>query len=228
SKEDHEVHLKLVLKLLKKEKLFSKFSKCEFWLQEVHFLGHVVNSNDIHVDPSKIKAMKNLKAPKTPSEIRKNQKYEWGVDQEEAFQTLKDNLCNAPILSFPNRAKDFAVYYDASNQGLGCVLMQRGKVIAYASQKLKIHEKNYITHDLELGVVVFALNIWRHYLYETKSVIYTDHKSLQHIFDRKELNKRQRIWIELYSDYDCDIRYYLEEATVVADALSRKERVKPR
>ncbi|GJW30720.1 putative reverse transcriptase domain-containing protein [Tanacetum coccineum] len=187
SKEDHEVHLKLVLELLKKEKLFAKFSKCEFWLQEVHFLGHVVNNNDIHVDPSKIEAMKNWKAPKTPSEIR---------------------------------AEDFAVYYDASNQGLGCVLMQRGKVIAYASRKLKIHEKNYITHDLELGVVVFALNIWRHYLYGTKSVIYTDHKTLQHIFDQKELNMRQRRWIELFSDYDCDIRYYPEEATIVADALS--------
>ncbi|GKC83230.1 putative reverse transcriptase domain-containing protein [Tanacetum coccineum] len=200
--------------------------------------------------------MKNWKAPKTPSEIQsflglagyyrhfianfskivkpftsltqKNQKYEWGVDQEEAFQTLKENLRNAPILSLPDEAEDFVVYYDASNQGLGCVLMQRGKVIAYASRKLKIHEKNYTTHDLELGVVVFALKIWRHYLCGTKSVIYTYHKSLQHIFDCKELNMRQRIWIELFSDYDCDIRYYPEEATVVANALSRKERVKPR
>ncbi|GJT90574.1 putative reverse transcriptase domain-containing protein [Tanacetum coccineum] len=194
---------------------------------EVHFLGHVVNNNDIHVDPSKIEAMKNWKAPKTPSEIRSFLGLA-GVDQEEAFQTLKDNLCNAPILSLSDGAEDFVVYYDASNQDLGCVLMQRGKVIAYASRQLKIHEKNYTTHDLELGVVVFALNIWRHYLYGTKSVIYTDHKSLQHIFDQKELNMRQRRWIELFSDYDCEIRYHPKEATVVADALSRKERVKPR
>ncbi|GKD27046.1 putative reverse transcriptase domain-containing protein [Tanacetum coccineum] len=151
TKEDHEVHLKLVLELLKKERLYAKFSKCEFWLQEVHFLGHVVNHNGIYVDP---------------------------------------------------------IFCDASNQGLGCVLMQRGKVIAYASRQLKIHEKNYTTHDLELGAVVFTLKTWRHYLYEIKSVIYTDHKSLQHIFDQKELNMRQMRWIELFNDYECEIRYH--------------------
>ncbi|GJX86542.1 putative reverse transcriptase domain-containing protein [Tanacetum coccineum] len=196
-----------------KEKLYAKFSKCEFWLQEVHFLGHVVNQNGIHVDPSKIEA---------------NQKYVWGVEQEEAFQTLKDNLCDAPILTLPDGVEDFVVYCDASNQGFGCVLMQRGKVIAYASRQLKTHEKNYTTHDLELGAVVFALKTWRHYLYGTKSVIYTDHKSLQHIFDQKELNMRQRRWIELFSDYECEIRYHPGKANVVADALSRKEQLKPR
>ncbi|GJW90719.1 putative nucleotidyltransferase, ribonuclease H [Tanacetum coccineum] len=256
TKEDHEVHLGLVLELLRKEKLYAKFSKCEFWLQEVHFLGHVVNQNGIHVDPSKIEAVKNWKTPTTPSEIRsflglagyyrrfianfskiakpltsltqKNQKYVWGMEQEEAFQTLKNNLCDAPILTLPDGVEDFVVYCDASNQGLGCVLMQRGKVIAYASRQLKIHEKNYTTHDLELGAVVFALKTWRHYLYGTKSVIYTDHKSLQHIFDQKELNMRQRRWIELFSDYECEIRYHPGKANVVADALSRKEqRLKP-
>ncbi|GJW75226.1 putative reverse transcriptase domain-containing protein [Tanacetum coccineum] len=148
SKEDHEVYLKLVLEPLKKEKLFAKFSKCDFWVQEVHFLGHVVNRNGIHVDPSKIDAVKNWKAPKTPLEIRsflglagyyrrfivnfskiakpltaltqKNQKYEWVVEQEEAFQTSNDNLCNAPLLSLLDGAEDFVVYYDVSNQGLGC------------------------------------------------------------------------------------------------------------
>ncbi|GKD80195.1 putative reverse transcriptase domain-containing protein, partial [Tanacetum coccineum] len=155
SKDEHEVHLRLVLELLKKEELYAKFSKYEFWLQEVQFLSHMVNQNGIHVDPSKIEAVKNWKAPTTPSEIRsflglKNKKYEWGVEHEEAFQTLKDNLCNASILSLPDGAEDFVVYCDASNQGLGCVLMQRGKVIAYASRQLKIHKKNYTTHDLEL------------------------------------------------------------------------------
>ncbi|GKC52137.1 putative reverse transcriptase domain-containing protein, partial [Tanacetum coccineum] len=158
----------------------------------------------------------------------KNKKYEWGEEQEVAFQILKDNLCNAPILSLPDGVEDFIVYCDESNQGLGCILMQRGKVIAYASRQLKIHEKNYTTHDLELGAVVFALKTWRHYLYGTKSVIYTDHKSLQHIFDQKELNMRQRRWIELFSDYECEIRYHPRKANVVADALSMKERVKPR
>ncbi|GKE52613.1 putative reverse transcriptase domain-containing protein [Tanacetum coccineum] len=119
TKEDYGVHLKLALELLKKEKLYAKFSKCEFWLQEVHFLSHMVNHNGIHVDPSKIET--------------KNKKYEWGTELEEAFQILKDNLCNAPILSLPDGIEDFVVFYDTPNQGLGCVLMQRGKVIAYAS-----------------------------------------------------------------------------------------------
>ncbi|GKF59855.1 putative reverse transcriptase domain-containing protein, partial [Tanacetum coccineum] len=124
--------------------------------------------------------------------------------------------------------EDFVVYCDASNQGLGCVLMQRGKVIAYGSRQLKIHEKNYTTHDLEFEAVVFALKTWRHYLYGIKSVIYTDHKSLQCIFDQKDLNMHQRRWNELFSDYECEIRYHLGKANVVADELSRKERVKPR
>ncbi|GJS58486.1 reverse transcriptase domain-containing protein [Tanacetum coccineum] len=159
SKEEHEVHLRLVLELLRKEKLYAKFSKYEFCLQEVNFLGHVVNQNGIHVDPSKIEAVKNLKAPTTPSEIQSF------LEQEEAFQTLKNNLCEALIFSLPGGVEDFVVCCDASNQGLGCVLMQRNKVIAYASRQLKIHEKNYTTHDLELGAVVFALKFWRHYLY---------------------------------------------------------------
>ncbi|GJR98145.1 putative reverse transcriptase domain-containing protein [Tanacetum coccineum] len=153
---------------------------------EVHFLGHVVNQNGIHVDPSKIEAI----AKPLTSLTQKNQKYVWGIEHEEAFQTLKNNLCDAPILTLPDGVEDFVVYCDVSNQELGCVLMQRGKVIAYASRQLKIHEKNYTTHDMELGVVVFALKTWRHYLYSTKSVIYMDHKSLQHIFDQKELNMR--------------------------------------
>nr|GEZ59560.1 putative reverse transcriptase domain, ribonuclease H-like domain, aspartic peptidase domain protein [Tanacetum cinerariifolium] len=181
SKKEHEVHLKVIVELLKKEKLFGKFSKCEFWLQEVHFLGHVVNSEGIHVDPNKIKAVKNWKTPKTPTEIRsflglagyyrrfiasfskiakpltlltqKNKKFVWGDEQENAFQTLKDMLYDAPILALSEGPNDFVVYCDASNQGFGCVLMQRNKVITYASRQLKIHEKNYTTHDLELGAV---------------------------------------------------------------------------
>ncbi|GKC67081.1 putative reverse transcriptase domain-containing protein [Tanacetum coccineum] len=155
SKEDHDIHLKLILELLEKEKLFAKFSKCEFWLQEVHFLGHVVNTNGIHADPNKIEVVKDWKAPKSLSEIRlflglvgyyrrfivifskiskpltsltqNNKKYERGAEQEEAFHTLKDNLCNALILTLSDGPDDFVVYCYASNQGFGCVLMQKGK-----------------------------------------------------------------------------------------------------
>ncbi|GJR66463.1 putative reverse transcriptase domain-containing protein [Tanacetum coccineum] len=242
--------------LLKKEKLYAKFSKCEFWLKEVQFLGHVVNHDGIHVDPSKVESVKNWKTPESSTEIRsflglagyyrrfienfskiakpltlltqKNKTYVWGDEQEEAFCILKEKLCNALVLALPDGPDDFVVYCDASKLGFGCVLMQKGKVIAYASRQLKTHEKNYTTHDLELGAVVFALKIWRHYLYGTKSVIYTDHKSLQYIFDQKELNMRQRRWIELLSDYECEIKYHPGKANVVADALSRKERLKPR
>ncbi|GJY28604.1 retrotransposon protein, putative, ty1-copia subclass [Tanacetum coccineum] len=158
---------------------------------------------------------------------QKNKKYIWGKNQESAFQLLKQKLCKAPILALPEGNDDFVIYYDASHQGLGAVLMKREKVIAYASRQLKPHEENYTTHDLELGVVVFALKIWRHYLYSTKCTMFTDHKILQHIRDKKELNMRQRRWLELLADYDCEIRYHLGKENVVADALSRKERIKP-
>nr|GFA09357.1 putative reverse transcriptase domain-containing protein [Tanacetum cinerariifolium] len=132
-----------------------------------------------------------------------------------------------PILALPEGSEDFLVYCDASHKVLGALLMQREKVISYASRQIKIHEKNYTTHDLELGSVVFSLKMWRHYLYGTKCTVYIDHKSLQHILDQKELNMRQRRWLELLSDYNCDIRYHPRKANVVADALIRKERIKP-
>ncbi|GJT01536.1 putative reverse transcriptase domain-containing protein [Tanacetum coccineum] len=151
----------------------------------------------------------------------------WLSKAEAAFLLLKQKVCSAQILALPEGSKNFVVYYDALHKGLGTVLMQKEKVIAYASRQLKVHEKNYTTHDLELGAVVFALKMWRHYLYGTKCVVFTDHKSLQHILDQKELNMRQRRWLELLSDYDCEIRYHPGKANVVADALSRKERIKP-
>ncbi|GJS13976.1 putative reverse transcriptase domain-containing protein [Tanacetum coccineum] len=156
-----------------------------------------------------------------------NKKFDWEEEQEAAFQLLKQKLCDAPILALPEGSDDFVVYCDASHNGLGVVLMQREKVIAYASRQLKIYEKNYTTHDLELGAVVFALKIWRHYLYGTKCTVFIDHKSLLHILNQKEPNMRQRRWLELLSDYDCEIRYHPGKANVVADALSRKERIKP-
>ncbi|GJY17206.1 reverse transcriptase domain-containing protein [Tanacetum coccineum] len=211
TQEEHEMHLGLVLEPLNNEKLYAKFSMCEFWLREVQFPGHVINGDGIHVDSSKIEAVKNWEAPRTPSEVcsflsldgyyrrfienfskiaksltiltQKSRTFDWDEEQEKAFQTLKDKLSNAPVLALPDGLEDVLVYCDASGLGLGCVLIQR-------------------------GAVVFALKIWRHYLYGTKSVIYTDHKSLQHIFNKKELNMHQSRWIELFSDYDCDIRYH--------------------
>nr|GFC10179.1 putative reverse transcriptase domain-containing protein [Tanacetum cinerariifolium] len=233
NKKEHEGHLKLILKLLKEEELYAKFSKCEFWQSKVQFLGHVIDSEGIHVDLVKIEAIKDCESPKTPIEIcqflglagyyqrfiegflkiarpmtkltQKSVKFDWGEKAEAAFQLLKKKLCSAPILALPEGSKNFVVYCDASHKRLGAVLMQKEKVIAYASRQLKVHEKNYTTHDLELGAVVFALKMWRHYLYGTKCVVFTDHKSLQHILDQKELNMRQRCWLELLSDYDCEI-----------------------
>ncbi|GKC60611.1 putative reverse transcriptase domain-containing protein [Tanacetum coccineum] len=255
NEKEHEEHLKAILGLLKEEKLYAKFSKCDFWIPKVQFLGHVIDSRGIHVDPAKIESIKDWASPKTPTEIRqflglagyyrrfiegfskiaksmtkltqKGIKFDWGEKEEDAFQLIKQKLCSAPILALPEGSEDFVVYCDASHKGLGAVLMQREKVIAYASRQLKVHEKNYTTHDLELGSVVFALKLWRHYLYGTRCTVFTDHKSLQHILDQKELNMRQRRWLELLSDYDCDIRYHPGKANVVADALSRKERDVP-
>ncbi|GJY49199.1 putative reverse transcriptase domain-containing protein [Tanacetum coccineum] len=195
------------MKLLKKEELYAKVSKCEFWIPKVHFTGHVIDSQDIHVDPAKIESIKDWASPKTPTEIHQ-------------FLGLAGY--------YRRFIEDRQVNYEASTKGLSVVLMQREKVIAYASRQLKIHEKNYTTYDLELiGSVVFALKIWRHYLYGTKCTVFTDHKSLQHILDQKELNMRQRRWLELLSDYDCEIRYHPGKENVVADALSRKEQNKP-
>ncbi|GKA44164.1 putative reverse transcriptase domain-containing protein [Tanacetum coccineum] len=158
---------------------------------------------------------------------QKKVKFDWDDKEEKGFQLLKEKLCSAPILALPEGAENFIVYCDALHKGLGDVLMQNEKVISYASRQLKIHEKNYTSHDLELGAVVFALKILRHYMYGTKCTVYTDHKSLQHILDQKELNMRQRRWLELLSDYNCEIHYHWGKANVVADALSRKERIKP-
>ncbi|GJW32993.1 putative reverse transcriptase domain-containing protein [Tanacetum coccineum] len=181
TQEEHVEHLRLVLELLKKEKLYAKFSKCEFWLREVQFLGHVINGNGIHVDPSKIEAVKNWKAPRTPTEVRSflglAGYYRRFIEN---FSKIAKSLTILTQKTLPDGLKDFVVYCDAFRIGLGCVIMQR------------------------------------------------DHKSLQHIFSQKELNMLQRCWIELLSDYDYEISYHPGKVNMVANALSRKERVKPK
>ncbi|WVZ76240.1 hypothetical protein U9M48_024229 [Paspalum notatum var. saurae] len=225
---EHEEHLRLVLQRLREHKLYAKFSKCEFWIDEVRFLGHVVSKSGIAVDPSNVNTV-----PEIPKEVReflglagyyrrfienfskiakpmtslleKDAEFRWTDAQQAAFDELKKRLTTAPVLD-----------------GLGCVLMQEGKVIAYASRQLRKHEVNYPTHDLELAAVVLALKIWRHYLFGQRCEIYTDHKSLKYIFTQNELNMRQRRWLELIKDYHMEIHYHPGKANVVADALSRK------
>nr|GEV15576.1 hypothetical protein [Tanacetum cinerariifolium] len=183
NREDHEEHLRIILELLQKEKLYAKFLKCEFWLDSVKFLGHVINSQGVHVDPAKVEAIKSWTDLKSLTELtQKNKTYEWGEEEEESFQLLKDKLCSAPILVLPEGSEDFVVYCDASLKGYEAVLRQREKVIAYASQQLRTHEENYMTHDLELGkanVVADALSRKeKEKPLRVRSLVLTDHKDL--------------------------------------------------
>ncbi|KAH0671324.1 hypothetical protein KY285_024119 [Solanum tuberosum] len=250
SRSRNKQHLRIVLQTLRDQRLYAKFSKCEFWLESVAFLGHVVSKEGIRVDPAKIEAIRDWHRPTSVTEIRsfvglagyyrrfvegfstiaapltrltrQDVPFVWSEECEASFLRLKELLTTAPILTLPVEGEGFTVYCDASGVGLGCVLMQQGRVIAYASRQLKIHERNYPTHDLELAAVVFALKIWRHYLYGVRCEIYTDHRSLQYIISQRDLNSRQRRWIELLKDYDLSILYHPGKANVVADALSRK------
>ncbi|KAH9722450.1 Endonuclease [Citrus sinensis] len=250
SKKEHELHLRIVLETLRKKKLYEKFKKCEFWLDRVMFLGHIVTKDGISADPAKVEVIVNWERPASVTKVRsflglagyyrrfvkgfssiaapltnltkKNVKFNWDEACEKSFQELKSHLVTAPVLTFPSEGGGFVIYSDASRKGLGCVLIQHGKVIAYASRQLKNHEQNYPTHDLELAAIVFALKIWRHYLYGETCEIFTDHKSLKYLFTQKELNLRQRRWLELVKDFDCSINYHPGKANVVADALSRK------
>ena len=207
SPEEHAEHLRTVLQILR---------ECQFWLDKVAFLGHVISAEGISVDPQKIEAIVNWKLPMNVSEVcsflglagyyrkfvegfskiattltnllKKDQKFEWSDTCQHSFMELRQRLTTAPVLALPSGKDGYVVYSDASRQGLGCVLMQDGRVIAYAFYQLKKNEQNYPTHDLELAAVVFALKIWRHYLYGVPCQIFTDHKSLQYIFTQKELN----------------------------------------
>ncbi|WVZ52306.1 LOW QUALITY PROTEIN: hypothetical protein U9M48_003379 [Paspalum notatum var. saurae] len=248
NEKEHEEHLRIVLSRLREHKLYAKFSKCAFWLKEVAFLGHILSAKGVAVDPNKVEDVLNWKQPQTMTEIwsflglagyyrrfikdfskiakpmtaltQKNAKFAWSPKCEEAFGTLKKLLTSALFLL--NRTSPSRLTFIVMPRGLGCVLMQEGRVIAYASCQLRKHEVNYPTHDLELLAVVYALKKWRHYLLGNTCHIYTDHKSLKYIFTQPELNMRQRRWLELIKDYDLEVHYHLGKANVVADALSRK------
>src|SRR3954467_166058 len=250
SKEENEGHLRLILEKLREHKLYAKLSKCEFWLNEVGFLGHIVSGDGVAVDPIRVSAVTEWESPNSVKEVRiflglagyyrrfienfskvakpmtellkKDKKFAWSEGCEVSFHELKKRLVTAPVLCLPDLEKDFQVYCDASHQGLGALLMQDGKVVAYASRQLKTHEVNYPTHDLELASVVHALKTWRHYLLGKRCEVFTDHKCLKYIFTQKEINMRQIRWLELIKDYDLNLQYHPGKANVVADALSRK------
>jgi ribonuclease HI len=250
---DDEEHLRLVLQKLRDNQLYAKYSKCEFWIDEVPFLGHIISNGGILVDSAKVKEIMAWSIPSTVTEVRsflwlagyyrrfiegfskiampmtslleKGREFKWNKKWQDSFDQLKMRLMSPPVLVMPDLQKGFDIYCDACGQGLGCVLMQEGHMIAYASHQLQKHELNYPTHDLELAAVVHALKIWRHYIMGTKCQVYTDHKSLKNIFTQKDLNHRQHRWLGLIKDYDLEIHYHPSKANLVADALSRKEHV---
>jgi hypothetical protein len=220
SKEEYDEHLHLALQKLREHRLYAKLSKCEFWMKQVAFLGHVISKGGISVDPSKVQDVLSWNAPMSIDDIRsflglagyyrrfiegflkiskpmtelleKDKKFKWASTCEASFQELKKRLKIAPILVMPDMEKLFSIYCDASGQGLGCVLMQDSHMVAYASHQLRKSEAHYLTHDLELATVVHALKIWRHYLMGKRSELYMDHKSLKYIFTQSNLNLRQR------------------------------------
>jgi hypothetical protein len=233
--------------------LYGKLSKCSFYQSRIHYLGHVISGEGIAVDPAKVEAIMEWPAPTNVTEVRsfmglagyyrrfvegfskmanlitelqkKKKKFVWTEKCAEAFRRLKELLTTALILKVPDMDAGFLVCTDASKEGLGGVLMQDGRVIAYISRKLRRHEENYATHDLELLAIVYALKVWRHYLIGRKFELKTDHCGLQHIFTQSDLNARQRRWSELLSEYDFEINYIKRTVNRVADALSRRPRI---
>eukprot|EP00253_Pinus_taeda_P014588 PITA_14588 len=248
--EEHYEHLRIVLQTLREHQLYAKFSKCDFFKEEIQYLGHVITKEGIAVDPEKIKAIMDWPVPKDVADVRsfmglagyyrrfvegfsrvaspitslqkKGKSFQWTPNCQKSFEQLKHLLTTTPILCIADPNKDYVVCTDASKEGLGGVLMQEGKVIAYESRKLKEHEQRYSAYDLELAAVIHALKIWRHYLMGRKFLLLTDHHSLTNYFSQPTLNARQARWMEFLSGFDFDIKHLQGKANRVADALSRK------
>ena len=247
--EEHTNHVKKVLDLLRQHKLYAKLSKCTFFSPKVEYLGFIVSQEGISVDPAKVKDIVEWPVPTNASELRgflgitgwyrifmkdyaivaspltdllkKGTKIIWEPRHQERFDELKRYVTNAPCLKLPDFSQPFEVVTDASGIAVGGVLTQEGRPVAFTSRKLRIHEKNYPTHDLELLAVIHALKLWRHYLLGRKFRLVTDHKSLKWIFTQPTLNMRQRRWVEL-QEYDIEIVYRPGKDNAVADSLSRK------
>eukprot|EP00253_Pinus_taeda_P018429 PITA_18429 len=250
SQEEHEEHLRMVLQTLREHQLYAKFSKCDFFIEEIQYLGHVITKEGIAVDPEKIKTIMEWPIPKDVADIRsfmglagyyrrfvegfsriaypitslqkKGKVFKWTPECQQSFDRLKHLLTTAPILSIADPNKDYVVCIDASKEGVGGVLMQEGKVIAYESRKLKEHEQKYSAYDLELTVVINALKMWRHYLLGRKFLLLTDHHSLTNYFNQPTLNVRQGRWADFLSGFNFEIKHLKGKENRVVDALSRK------
>ena len=250
SRKEHEEHLRVVLQTLREHQLYAKFSKCDFFKEEIQYLGHVITKEGIVVDPEKIRTIMEWPIPKDVADIRsfmglagyyrrfvegfsrvaypinslqkKGKVFKWTSECQRSFEQLKHLLTTAPILSIADPNKDYVVCTDASKEGVGGVLMQEGRVIAYESRKLKEHEQKYSTYDLELAVVIHALKMWRHYLLGRKFLLLTDHHSLTNYFSQPTLNTRQARWAYFLSRFDFEIKHLKGKEDRVVDALSRK------
>ncbi|XP_052732384.1 uncharacterized protein LOC128196192 [Vigna angularis] len=245
TEDEHEEHLRLVLGVLREKELYAKLSKCEFWMKEIQFLGHVVSAGGISVDPAKVRAVLDWESPRSVTEVcsfvglagyyrrfiegfakivapltqltRKDQPFAWTDRCEASFQELKVKLTSAPVLVIPDTSKPFEVYCDASHQGLGCVLMQEKRAVAYASRQLRIHERNYPTHDLELAAVVFALKIWRHFLYGSAFQVFRKANVVADALSRKVVHMSSMMVRELSlveSFRDLRLQFELEPSSI--------------
>jgi hypothetical protein len=250
SEEEHEHHLRLVLQVLREHQLYAKFSKCYFYQKQIHYLGHIISEQGIVVDLEKIESIRGCPTPRHVSEVRsfmglygyyrrfivgfynishpitslqnKGTKFEWTPKCEENFNLLKELLTSAPVLNIADPNEIFVVCTDACKEGLGGVLRKNGHVIGYESRKLKEHERNYATHDLELVAIVHALRTWRHYLMGKRFELRIDHIGLKYLFEQPTLNARQTRWLEFLSEYDLGIKHIKGKEKKVSNALSRR------
>jgi hypothetical protein len=250
SEEENEHHLRMVLQVLREHQLYAKLRKCSFYKKQIHYLGHIISTDGIAMDPEKIEAIIEWSVPKNVTKVRsfmglvgyymifidgfskiahpitlfqrKSVKFQWTLDCEKSFQHLKQLLTSAPILRIADPNEEFIVCTDACKEGLGGVLTQNGFVICYESRKLKEHEKHYATHDLELEAIVHALRKWRHYIMGEIFELRTDHNGLKYLFDQPTLNARESKWLEFLSEYDFDIKHIKGKENKVVDALKRR------
>lgn len=250
NEDEHEQHIRMVLDILRKNKLYAKLSKCEIFKDEVTFLGHRFSANGKEMDPTKVKAIQEWPTPKNVSELRsflglcgyyrtfvyrfssivapltellkKEMKYEWTDEQHKAFETIKHSITNAPVLALPDPTLPYSVITDASGFAVGATLEQQGRPIAFISKKMNDAEKRYPVHEQELLAIVRAVNEWRHYLLGTRFTIYTDHDSLKHLQTQPNMSNRQARWMERLSEFDFTVLYKQGKTNMVADALSRR------